>query len=288
MTIQEMKIRKKELHLTCREIAEMAQVPQATVQKILGGITKSPRHETMLKLEKVLGAVREKESKEKEYGINGSSMTVREPSAAYGERKRGTYTGRYAGNFPFLSGKGQGEYTVEDIERLPEYVRVELIDGVLYDMADPTENHQTLVVELCSEIRNYLKKKGFPCRVLPGPYSVRPRLNSNKTNVSPDISVICDKEKRNPQGCVGAPDWIIEILSPSNPGHDFVRKLNLYAETGVREYWIVDPIQRMVYVFPLEKEGVKAREYTFQDKVPAGIYEDLEIDFSEIEPLLWL
>ena len=177
---------------------------------------------------------------------------------------------------------------MEDIERLPEDVRVELIDGVLYDMADPTENHQTLVVELCSEIRNYLKKKGFPCRVLPGPYSVRPRLDSNKTNVSPDISVICDKEKRNPRGCVGAPDWIIEILSPSNPGHDFVRKLNLYAETGVREYWIVDPIQRMVYVFPLEKEGPKAREYTFQDKVPAGIYEDLEIDFSEIEPLLWL
>ena len=100
--------------------------------------------------------------------------------------------------------------------------------------------------------------------------------------------MICDKEKRNPRGCVGAPDWIIEILSPSNPGHDFVRKLNLYAETGVREYWIVDPIQRMVYVFPLEKEGVKAREYTFQDKVPAGIYEDLEIDFSEIEPLLWM
>ena len=107
MTIQEMKIRKKELHLTCREIAEMAQVPQATVQKILSGITKSPRHETMLKLEKVLGEVREKESKEKEYGISGSSMMIREPSAAYGERKRGAYAGRYAVNFSFLSGKAR-------------------------------------------------------------------------------------------------------------------------------------------------------------------------------------
>ena len=285
MTLQEMRIRKTELNLTYREISEKARVPLATVQKILGGVTASPRHETMLRLERVLGKGAASaglpcaESRAEE-------AVIQEPRTAYGdavvrkdpEKKRESYR--------FLPGKKQGDYTVEDTARLPEEVHVELIDGHIYDMGEPSENHQTLVVEITSEIRNYLKRKGFPCRVLPGPYAVRLFPDSIKTSVSPDISVICDERKRTPKGCVGAPDWIIEILSPVNPGHDFVRKLNLYADAGVREYWIVDPMSEKVYVFPLEKHSTRAVEYSFQDTVPAGICQDLGIDFSEIEPLL--
>ena len=285
MTVEEMRIRKTELKLTYRDISEMAHVPTATVQKILGGFTASPRHETMLKLERVLKRGAAFAGLPHTESRTGEAV-IREPAAAYDAAFVRKGSEKETESYPLLPEKKQGDYTVEDTERLPEEVRVELIDGHIYDMGEPSENHQTLVVEISSEIRNYLKKKGFPCRVLPGPYAVRLFPDSIRTSVSPDISVICDEKKRTSKGCAGAPDWIIEILSSGNPGHDFVRKLNLYADAGVREYWIVDPMLRKVYVFPLGKNSTRAEEYSFRDTVPAGIYQDFGIDFSEIEPLL--
>ena len=81
---------------------------------------------------------------------------------------------------------------------------------------------------------------------------------------------------------MGAPDWIIEIVSPSNPGNDYIRKLNLYRESGVREYWIIDPVKMKISVYEFEKGSSSPQEYTFEDKIKAGIYDDLEIDFSGI------
>ena len=88
--------------------------------------------------------------------------------------------------------------------------------------------------------------------------------------------MICDPNKLTDQGCAGAPDWIIEIVSPSTSSHDYVRKLNLYLDAGVKEYWIVDPRNRKVLVYHLEQNDVKADSYTFQDKIKVNIYDDLD------------
>ena len=101
--------------------------------------------------------------------------------------------------------------------------------------------------------------------------------------MEPDIRVICDPNKLTDQGCTGTPDWIIEIVSPSNSSHDYIRKLNLYADAGVREYWIVDPMEQKVLVYFLEQDKFKVKYYTFQDKIKVNIYDDLWIDFTELK-----
>lgn len=103
------------------------------------------------------------------------------------------------------------------------------------------------------------------------------------TIVEPDISVICDRDKLTDRGCTGAPDWIIEIVSPSNPSHDYIRKLKLYADAEVREYWIVDPDKKSIFVYYLEQADFKAEAHTFQDNIKVNIYEDLSIDFAGLD-----
>lgn len=173
-------------------------------------------------------------------------------------------------------------YTEDDYYRLSEDVRAELIDGQFYDMSAPSRTHQTILMELSGTIREYLRSKGGSCRVYPAPFAVR-LFQKRETIVEPDISVICDKNKLTDQGCTGAPDWIIEIVSPSNPGHDYILKLNLYADAGVREYWIVDPRTEKVVVYYLEQSDFRMDTYTFRDKVKAGIYDDLWINFQELD-----
>lgn len=113
-------------------------------------------------------------------------------------------------------------------------------------------------------INTYIKSKKGSCRVYPAPFAVKLKDNS-PTIVEPDISVICDRSKLTERGCSGAPDWIIETVSPGNYSHDYITKLNLYADTGVREYWIVDPTKESVFVYYLEKTNFKVEAYTFQD-----------------------
>ena len=106
-------------------------------------------------------------------------------------------------------------------------------------------------------------------------------LNADDKNyVEPDISVICDKNKLDDRGCNGAPDWMIEIVSLGSQRMDYMIKLFKYRTAGVREYWIVDQMKNRITVYNFEKDDMK--EYTFTDSVKAGIYADLEIDFSKI------
>lgn len=174
-------------------------------------------------------------------------------------------------------------YTEDDYYNIPEDVRAELIDGyLLYNMASPSRIHQFILSELHGTIYNYIKSKGGSCRVVPAPFAVK--LNEDRnTIVEPDISVVCDPSKFTDHGCTGAPDWIIEIVSPSNSSHDYVTKLNLYLETGVREYWIVDPEKQKIFVYYLEEEGFDVETYTFEDTIKVKIYDDLEIDFKELD-----
>ena len=172
-------------------------------------------------------------------------------------------------------------FTEEDYYRLPESIRAELIDGQFYGMSAPSRKHQRILSELHGTIYNYIRSGNGPCEVYPAPFAVK-LFEDDKTIVEPDISVICDQDKLTDKGCTGAPDWIIEIVSPGNPAYDYVRKLNLYLDAGVREYWIVDPIQKSIHVYHLVEERFKMISYTFQDEIKAGIYDDLCIDFKEL------
>lgn len=170
-------------------------------------------------------------------------------------------------------------YTIEDIYALPDGERAELINGRIYNMALPTRIHQEILMELSAIIRNYIKSKEGKCKVYPAPFAVH-LSEKAKTYVEPDISVICDPDKLDERGCKGAPDWIIEIVSPSSISMDYHTKLFKYQNTGVREYWIVDHLKNRVTVYNFDAENTK--EYSFSDTIEVGIYEDLCIDFSKI------
>ena len=174
-------------------------------------------------------------------------------------------------------------YTEEDYYNLPENVRAELIDGQIYYMTAPSRVHQEIVSFLHLEIGDHLRSKKGPCKVYPAPFAVKLFSEDDRNVVEPDISVICDPNKLTDQGCTGAPDWITEIVSPSNPGHDYVRKLNLYMDAGVREYWIVNPNEQEVLVYFGEQDNFKVKSYTFQDKIEVNIYDNLWIDFKELD-----
>ena len=174
-------------------------------------------------------------------------------------------------------------YTEEDYYKLPENVRAELIDGQFYYMSAPSRIHQEILGFLFKKIANYIDQRKGDCKVYPAPFAVKLFEDDSKIIVEPDISVICDPNKLTDRGCTGAPDWIIEIVSPGNSGHDYVYKLNLYVKAGVKEYWIVDPRNKKIFIYDLTQTDMKADCYTFQDRIKVNIYDDLWIDFKELQ-----
>lgn len=182
------------------------------------------------------------------------------------------------GNMAFAQLK---TYTEKDYYSLPEDVRAELIDGQIYYMAVPGRIHQEILNYINNSVYNHIRSKGGNCRIYPAPFAVKLFADNDKTIVEPDISVICDPDKLTDRGCTGAPDWIVEIISPSTASDDYIRKLNLYANAGVREYWIINPMEKFIYVYFLEKDRFKAMYYTFHDKVNVNIFENFWIDLKE-------
>lgn len=178
----------------------------------------------------------------------------------------------------------QETITLEQYEALPENRRAEVFDGVIYDMASPSQIHQTLSVELSNIIYNYIKSKKGDCRIFTAPFDVK-LSDEPLIIVQPDIMVICDRDKLDGKRCNGAPDFIIEIVSPGNPADDYIRKLYYYKNAGVREYWIVDPRRRIVTVNNFEG-NILSVQYSFDSVIKVNICDDLLIRFSEIADLL--
>lgn len=165
-------------------------------------------------------------------------------------------------------------YTIDDIYALPEGERAELIDGQIYYLATPSRTHQRLLGAIYRKIADYIDSHGGNCEVDIAPFAVF--LNNDDVNyVEPDISVICDLSKLDEKGCHGAPDWIIEIVSPTSRQMDYYKKLFKYRTAGAREYWIVDPIKELVMIYRFEKETME--QYTFGEDIPVGIYEDFSV-----------
>jgi Uma2 family endonuclease len=166
---------------------------------------------------------------------------------------------------------------------LAEGERFELIYGVAYAMAAPNAYHQTISGEIFRQIANYLY--GKPCKAYPAPFDVRlfyARGESDDTVVQPDVSVVCDEKKRGPEGCRGAPDLAVEILSPSNTAIEMRRKFILYWQAGVREYWELNPENKTLIAYRFEDEQVMTRIYGASDKAPVGNFPDLEIDLEAV------
>lgn len=174
--------------------------------------------------------------------------------------------------------------TLEEYETLPEDTRAEVFDGQIYYMSSPSQNHQTILTELLVLIRNYLRKKGGGCQVFPAPFDVK-LSDKPLTIVQPDLMIVCDRDKLDGKRCNGAPDFIIEIVSPDNPADDYIRKLYYYKNAGVREYWIADPQRKSVTVNYFD-ENLLNVPYTFDSVIKVNIYEDLYINFPDIVKFL--
>jgi Uma2 family endonuclease len=166
---------------------------------------------------------------------------------------------------------------------LKEGERFELIGGTAYAMAAPNDFHQAILMELARQIANHLH--GKPCKVRPAPYDVRlfyAEDESDDTVVQPDISVICDEKKRGPEGCRGAPDLVVEVLSPGNFAEEMVRKFNLYMKAGVREYWVVAPASKTVQAFVLQDGAYRGITYDSGAVLPSAVLEGLSITLSDV------
>lgn len=172
-------------------------------------------------------------------------------------------------------------YNINDIYNLKNGERAELIDGQIYYMSPPNTNHQRILNFINTEINIHIRQNNGTCEVFPAPFSVFLFADDTKY-FEPDISVICDKSKINSKGCNGAPDWIIEIISPATKRMDYYTKLALYQEAGVREYWIVDPYKHTTIVYDMEHNESPAI-YQFNESIPVRIYKGFSISLSSLE-----
>lgn len=248
MTIKEMQELRKQLGYSYEMVAKLSGVPLGTVQKVLLGVTKCPRYDTLTALE---GVFRPKyESMVRETSVYNASMV-------------------------------QDEFTVEDYLESTEEERVELIDGVIYDMAAPTDKHQIIGDEIQMRFREHIRKKNGKCVTVTSPIDVQLDCD-NRTMVQPDVIIVCDRNKFKKGRVFGAPDLVVEVLSDSTRKKDIFIKGHKYQNAGVREYWLVDPKKKRVHVYKFEEDEYPTM-YTFEHKVPVGIWNnECEVDFAEI------
>ena len=181
-----------------------------------------------------------------------------------------------------------GGHTEEEYFALPDDLRVELIDGVFYAMAPPAKLHQKVAFEIARQFEDCIEKNGETYYLYIAPSDVALGDKKN-TIVQPDVYVHCDREKEKRTGPHrGSPDFVVEVLSPSNPENDLWRKRELYKRHHIREYWIINPLAKKIYVFDFEK-GNDPEEYSFGDNVPVLISKGTcTVDFNRINQKIQL
>lgn len=255
--IAKLKKRKRELGWTNQRLANESGVPMGTLNKIFNGSTRYPRDETVDALSRAMGL--------DYYEIQASET---DPAVI---RETGIYE----------TAKKEGRVTLDTYYSLPDELRAELIDGKLYYVSAPSLRHQSIVVALSAELYHYFDRKKRKYRVCASFCDVR--LDGDEyTMVEPDIYVVQGNEQfASGAYCMGAPEFVIEIVSLSSSKHDYELKRYKYQNAGVKEYWIVDPIKMRVVVYVFAKDAVP-EVYTFEDQVKPYLYPDLEIDFERI------
>ncbi|MDR0641080.1 MAG: Uma2 family endonuclease [Treponema sp.] len=184
---------------------------------------------------------------------------------------------------PLVQEKEAQHYTYADVLTWDGGERYELFDGEAALMAPPNRMHQKILMELAAQLHAF--SKGTACEVYPAPFGVRlfPREdNSDDTFFEPDITVVCDPAKLDDQGCRGAPDLVVEILSPASVKHDFLYKFNKYREAGVREYWIVNPNEKILQVYILDGDTYRVFSYDSGDMTPVSVLPGCQIDLKAV------
>lgn len=171
--------------------------------------------------------------------------------------------------------------TADDYWALPEGVSAELIDGDLWDLAAPSREHQEIAAELVTDLRLFIREHGGGCKAYQSPFAVN-LFADDTTFVEPDVLAVCDRDKLSARGCEGAPDFVVEVVSPSSTGMDYVTKLSLYHEAGVREYWICDPMRRRTHVYRFDVGDDAPAIYPFGTPVPSGTFEGFSIRFADV------
>jgi len=180
------------------------------------------------------------------------------------------------------------KYTYGDYLHWPDEERWEIIDGVPYDMSPaPSTDHQIISIQLLGQLIAFATNKS--CRVFHAPFDVRlPRGNESddeiNTVVQPDICVICDPAKLDARGCKGAPDLVVEIISPATAKKDLAEKFSLYEKSGVKEYWVVFPKDQVLNVYHLNETRVydKTGAYSAADNLPCELFPGLEINLARV------
>ena len=171
------------------------------------------------------------------------------------------------------------DFTVEDIDNLPEGVRAELIDGQIFYFAAPKVIHQDLIGDLYFVIRNYIQSNKGKCKVNFAPVAVK-LVEDGKNYLEPDLIVVCDQDKVRGDGCYGAPDMVVEVVSKSTSRRDYGIKMLKYRTAGVKEYWIVDPIRETVMVYWFEDETKNAL-YGWKEEIESRLFPGLKVTLTE-------
>lgn len=281
MNLDEIRQKKKEYGYTNMQMAEKSGLPLTTVQKVLGGTTKTPRYQTV----QALASVFQEKSAYSQDSIP-KPQAVHDAEAAYTVRpvpQQLSSMAKY--RYP-----RQGEYTIDDYLAFPDDQRIELIDGVIYDMSAPTTPHQLIGGEIYALLREFLLRKKGECVPFVAPVDVQLDKDS-RTMVQPDVCVVCDRSKINRARITGAPDFVVEVLSPSTKMKDILIKMSKYQNAGVREYWMVDPDQqnvtKVLFQPPTEEypDGdIQMETFPFDRPVPVSIFHDeCVISFADIK-----
>ncbi|MDO4870169.1 MAG: Uma2 family endonuclease [Bacillota bacterium] len=266
MDLDEMRTLKKQRGYTNEYIADQTELPLGTVRKIFSGETKHPRFATLQALEAFF-----REPHAPVYPGPVYDFYPDRPPILVKEKNIDEYY--FAKN---------GSYTASDLDRLRgDDGRGELIHGTLYNMASPTVAHQLIQMSLSFYLKRFVTENGGDCLPLTAPLDVHIH-NDDYTVLQPDIIVLCNRDLIRNGKVWGAPDLVIEILSPSTKDRDLYLKLPEYQHAGVREYWIIDPMKQRVIVYDFSN-GDLLHLYSFQEKIPVGIWDgDCVIDFSLI------
>ncbi len=260
MNISAMQQRKQEMGYSLATLSSLTGVPLGTLQKIFSGQTQHPRQATLEKLAAVLSPA------------SAGGMSVAEQAPAYG-----------AGS---IDPQRQGSYTIEDYFALPEDRRYELIDGVIYEMASPSRQHQVIAGALFSQLLRCVEEHGpADCYPYIAPLDVQ-LDRDNKTMVQPDVMLCCESAQQSGARIFGAPAFIAEVISPSSHERDIFLKLRKYKNAGVKEYWIISPERQKVVAYLLCQDD-DVSVYTFDDVIPLTISEGkCNISFASIKERL--
>ena len=278
MTLEELRNKKREFGYSNQQISDLSGLPMGTVQKIFSGKTAAPRYATLKALEAVFLSENPGQNSE---GDKLSPELQGTAGASYPKNHAGAGLQKYAEQTIAYGRKRQGEYTLEDYYRIPDDQRVELIDGSFFVMEAPTNIHQLLLLQISNAFLSLITEHGMDCIPFVAPADVQLQCD-NKTMLEPDVFIVCDKDKILKSHTYGAPDLVVEVLSPSTRKKDMTIKLEAYSRAGVREYWIVDPDKKKIIVYILYDEMDMAI-YGFEDTIPIGISEGkCSLDFSKI------